>query len=276
MDELKNTLMKMFLGVIILTLLLYANVVLFAYLVAPNIINFADTLGLLAFFVSIWNWTWTNWSLLHFDGSYVIIAGQPAVAYLLYRFFGSILATFGIGFLILMHKRPQIIALNLYKPKEKVHGDAKWATESQVEHAGLRAKEGMLLGQDDSGYYVSTGFQHSLLFAPTGSGKGVGFVIPNLLFWQDSCVVHDIKLENYDLTAGWRASIGQKCYVWSPAEPDGFTHCYNPIDWVSSKPGQMVDDVQKLANLILAKQDFWENEARSLFVGVVLYPMAFG
>ncbi len=166
------------------------------------------------------------------------------------------------------------MAAKIYVPKEKVHGDAKWADESEIARAGLRAKEGMLLGQDDGGYYVSPGFQHALLFAPTGSGKGVGFVIPNLLFWRDSCVVHDIKLENYDSTAGWRESIGQKCYVWAPAEPDGYTHCYNPIDWVSSKPGQMVDDVQKLANLLLAKQDFWENEARSLFVGVVLYLLA--
>jgi len=132
----------------------------------------------------------------------------------------------------------------------------------------------MLLGVDDSGYFVAAGFQHTLLFAPTGSGKGVGFVIPNLLFWQESCVVHDIKLENHQLTSGWRESIGQKCYVWAPGDPDGNTHCYNPIDWVSTKPGQMVDDVQKLASLILPKQEFWENEARSLFLGVVLYLIA--
>ena len=57
----------------------------------------------------------------------------------------------------------------------------------------------MLLGVDGKGYLVAGGYQHSLLFAPTGSGKGVGFVIPNLLFWKDSVFVHDIKLENYEL-----------------------------------------------------------------------------
>jgi type IV secretion system protein VirD4 len=113
-----------------------------------------------------------------------------------------------------------------------------------------------------------------LLFAPTGSGKGVGFVIPNLLFWEDSVVVHDIKLENYELTSGWRAKKGQQVFVWSPADPDGNTHCYNPIDWVSNKPGQMVDDVQKIASLIMPEKEFWNNEARSLFVGVVLYLIA--
>jgi type IV secretion system protein VirD4 len=167
-----------------------------------------------------------------------------------------------------------IIAWRLFTPREKVYGDASWASESDIKRANLRSKEGMLLGVDDAGYFVSEGFQHALLFAPTGSGKGVGFVIPNLLFWTHSAVVHDIKLENYELTSGWRAKQGQEVYVWEPSNPDGVTHCYNPIDWVSSKPGQMVDDVQKIANLILPKQDFWENEARSLFLGVVLYLIA--
>ncbi|AEI88750.1 type IV secretion system protein VirD4 [Candidatus Midichloria mitochondrii IricVA] len=132
----------------------------------------------------------------------------------------------------------------------------------------------MLIGRDKKGFLVASGYQHALLFAPTGSGKGVGFVIPNLLYWQDSVFVHDIKLENYELTSGWRQKMGQKVYCWNPANPDGITHCYNPIDWISTKPGQMVDDVQKIANLIMPEKEFWNNEARSLFVGVVLYLVA--
>ena len=164
--------------------------------------------------------------------------------------------------------------LEFFKTKEEVYGSADWASQDDIDRAQLRAKHGLLLGVDDGGYYVADGFQHALLFAPTGSGKGVGFVIPNLLFWDHSIVVHDIKLENHQLTSGWRAKQGQEVYVWEPSNPDGITHCYNPIDWVSSKPGQMVDDVQKIANLILPKQDFWENEARSLFLGVVLVLLA--
>lgn len=69
-----------------------------------------------------------------------------------------------------------------FKFKENVFGDARWATANDIKKAGLREKHGMLLGQDEDSYYVADGFQHALLFAPTGSGKGVGFVIPNLLF----------------------------------------------------------------------------------------------
>lgn len=168
----------------------------------------------------------------------------------------------------------RIKSLEFFRATEEVYGSASWASEADIERAGLRAKQGMLLGQDSIGYYIADGFQHALLFAPTGSGKGVGFVIPNLLFWQDSVVVHDIKLENHQLTSGWREAQGQECYVWEPSNPDGITHCYNPIDWISTKPGQMVDDVQKISNLIMPEKDFWNNEARSLFVGVVLYLLA--
>lgn len=168
----------------------------------------------------------------------------------------------------------RIKALQFFVQQEKVYGDANWATYEDIERAGLRSKQGMLLGVNSGGYFIADGYQHAMLFAPTGSGKGVGFVIPNLLFWDQSIVVHDIKLENHSLTSGWREKQGQQVFVWEPSNPDGITHCYNPIDWVSTKPGQMVDDVQKISNLIMPEKDFWNNEARSLFLGVVLYLIA--
>lgn len=158
------------------------------------------------------------------------------------------------------------------KLKESVHGDAHWATEVEIRQAKLRARKGILLGRTGANnYLVADDFQHVLLFAPTGSGKGVGFVIPNLLFWQESVICHDIKMENHELCSGYRKKIGHEVFLWNPADPDGISHCYNPLDWISPKPGQMVDDVQKICNLILPEQEFWQNEARSLLLGVILY-----
>lgn len=192
--------------------------------------------------------------------------------YFIARYFLSLLIPVMLYFFLVYKYRHAIYEKRPFKDPESIHGDARWATEKDIVKAGLRAKKGMLLGVDKKGYLVASGYQHALLFAPTGSGKGVGFVIPNLLYWEDSVFVHDIKLENYELTSGFRSTkLGQKVFVWNPANPDGFTHCYNPIDWVSNKPGQMVDDVQKIANLIMPEKEFWNNEARSLFVGVVLY-----
>ena len=177
------------------------------------------------------------------------------------------------GLLLLFMLRAPLIDFRPFKKKEKLHGDAHWAEEPDIRRAKLRSKKGMLLGRTGRNkYLIADDFQHILLFAPTGSGKGVGFVIPNLLFWDQSVVCHDIKLENFELTSGYRQNkLGQSVYVWNPADPDGNTHCYNPLDWVSTKPGQMVDDVQKICNLILPEQEFWQNEARSLLLGVILY-----
>lgn len=189
-----------------------------------------------------------------------------------------ILATFapiGILGMLAFFLRAPLSDFRPFDKEESLHGDAKWAGEKEIKKANLRSKKGLILGRDSRGYLVAPGFQHALLFAPTGSGKGVGMVIPNLLFWDESVFVHDIKLENYEITSGYRRDVmKQDVYLWNPASPDGLTHCYNPFDWVSKKPGQMVDDVQKIANLILPEQEFWNNEARSLFVGVALYLQA--
>ncbi len=158
---------------------------------------------------------------------------------------------------------------------ESIHGDAHWATPKEIKKMGLRSKTGLLLGSYQKKMLIADGYQHILLFAPTGSGKGVGFVVPNLLFWRDSVIVHDIKLENYELSSGWRRSqLKQKVFLWNPADPDGISHCYNPMDWISKKPGQMVDDVQKICNFLLPKQEFWSNEARALLTGIMLYLVA--
>ncbi|UAT43288.1 type IV secretory system conjugative DNA transfer family protein [Anaplasmataceae bacterium AB001_6] len=196
--------------------------------------------------------------------------GRPEYK-LLFAFFTPLL----LVFIIFWRMRDTLLDWRPYRQKESVHGDADWASERVIRKAGLRSRKGMLLGRDKKGYLIADGYQHALLFAPTGSGKGVGFVIPNLLYWEDSVIVHDIKLENFELTSGWRKQkLKQDVFCWSPADPDGKSHCYNPLDWVSKKTGQMVDDVQKIASLLMPEQDFWVNEARSLFLGVVLYLLA--
>ena len=213
-------------------------------------------------FRSFWAYWWQYKSQLTSTDFLIYMFGPIGVA-----IFVSIITLFVI--------RAPLVDFRPLRKKETIHGDARWASEGDVKFAKLRAKKGMILGVTGrSDYLIADDFQHVLLFAPTGSGKGVGFVIPNLLFWQESVVCHDIKLENYELTSGWRAKQGQKIFLWNPADPDGHSHCYNPLDWISEKPGQMVDDVQKICNLILPEQEFWQNEARSLMLGVILYLVA--
>ncbi len=208
----------------------------------------------------------------YYASYYLPHIGSIASAMPVQQIFLPQIGAFLVSLILLYIMRAPLIDFRPFKMKESIHGDAHWATEAEVKSAKLRAKKGLLLGRTKVGYLIADDFQHVLLFAPTGSGKGVGFVIPNLLFWEQSLVCHDIKLENYELTSGYRRNkLNQEVFVWNPADPDGISHCYNPLDWISTKPGQMVDDVQKICNLILPEQEFWQNEARSLMLGVVLY-----
>lgn len=189
------------------------------------------------------------------------------------QFYAPVYAGLFFGMFTLFMMRAPLMDFRPFRKKEKIHGDAKWSNEADIRRAKMRSKKGFLMGRTGaSNYLIIDDFQHVLLFAPTGSGKGVGFVIPNLLFWEESVVVHDIKGENFELTSGYRnRKLGQPCFYWNPADPNGLSHCYNPLDWISDKPGQMVDDVQKICNLVLPEQEFWQNEARSLMLGVILY-----
>ncbi len=189
------------------------------------------------------------------------------------KFYGPVIAGAFFGLFTLFMMRAVLLDFQPFRKKEKIHGDAKWSDEAAIRRAKMRCKKGFLMGRTGAAnYLIIDDFQHVLLFAPTGSGKGVGFVIPNLLFWEESIICHDIKGENYELTSGYRWNkLKQQCYYWNPADPNGISHCYNPLDWISEKPGQMVDDVQKICNLVLPEQEFWQNEARSLMLGIILY-----
>jgi type IV secretion system protein VirD4 len=75
-----------------------------------------------------------------------------------------------------------------------------------------------VLGRYDRNYLRHDGPEHVLCFAPTRSGKGVGLVVPSLLTWPGSAIVHDIKGENWQLTAGFRARHG-RVLLFDPTNP---------------------------------------------------------
>ncbi|MDR3289791.1 MAG: type IV secretory system conjugative DNA transfer family protein [Rickettsiales bacterium] len=167
-----------------------------------------------------------------------------------------------------------------YKPFKVSKGgaDAHWATPAEMKKAGLMCDgSGMTMGRFKGKLLVveKKNCQHVLLFAPTGSGKGVGFCLPNLLFWDDSVIVHDVKLENFEITSGYRQKyMKQKCFLWNPADQDGYSHCYNPMDFIAREYGKQVDDVMKITKFLLPKEEFWTNEGRALVTGIMLALLA--
>ena len=116
-----------------------------------------------------------------------------------------------------------------------------------------------------------------MLSAPTRSGKGVGVVVPNLLNWSDSVVVLDIKGENYDITAGYRAERGQAVYAFSPFEETARSHRWNPLTAVRTSPLHRVGDLLTIGQVFFpndgsgtSSEAFFNDQARNLFLGLGL------
>ena len=116
-----------------------------------------------------------------------------------------------------------------------------------------------------------------MLSAPTRSGKGVGVVIPNLLNWPDSVVVLDIKGENYDVTAGYRARHGQAVYAFSPFDEGACSHRWNPLTAVRTSPLHRIGDLLAIGQVFFpndgsttSSEAFFNDQARNLFMGLGL------
>lgn len=168
------------------------------------------------------------------------------------------------------------VALLLNRPNTQ-HGDAHFASENEIRKAGLRSTDGLLLGKKGGAYLCASGQLGAIMFAPPRSGKGVGFGVPNLLNWQGSAIVTDIKLENYEVTSRFRQVHGQRIVNFSPLAADGRTHRYNPLDFVSHDANLRVNDLQKLTFKLLPTPEndnpMWANEGRDLLEGFILYLM---
>jgi type IV secretion system protein VirD4 len=153
------------------------------------------------------------------------------------------------------------------------YGSSRWALRREVAEAGLFEPKGVFLGTLKGRYLRHDGPEHVMCFAPTRSGKGVGLVIPTLLSWPHSAVIHDIKGENWQLTSGWRSRFSH-CLLFNPTDPRSAK--YNPLLEVR-KGRHEVRDVQNVADILvdpegmLERRNHWEKTSHSLLVGVILH-----
>ena len=95
---------------------------------------------------------------------------------------------------------------------------------------------------------------HTAIFAPTGAGKGVSFVIPHLLTCRESTVVVDPKGENALITAAVREKFGHKVVRLDPFQlttrtPDSL----NPLDFIRADSPLALDYCRDLANALVIR-----------------------
>jgi type IV secretion system protein VirD4 len=174
------------------------------------------------------------------------------------------------------------IAMSVWRAREaktiETYGSARWAQPEEVKDAGLLGPDGVVLGKLDHAYLRHDGPEHVLCFAPTRSGKGVGLVVPSLLTWPGSSIVHDIKGENWQLTAGFRARHG-RVLLFDPTNSK--SAAYNPL--LEVRRGEWeVRDVQNIADILvdpegsLEKRNHWEKTSHALLVGAILHVLYAG
>jgi len=176
--------------------------------------------------------------------------------------------------------------------RDTTFGSAQWADLAHLQEHGLIGNSGLTLG-----YYQQDGEQvpvhytsdrHLLTVAPTRSGKGVSAVIPNLLTYEGSALVIDPKGENAMISSARRGKghsglnipgMGQEVHVVDPWGITGMpSACFNPLDWLDPANPDIAENALMLADSIVTPREaastadpFWDNEARALAMGFILF-----
>ena len=169
---------------------------------------------------------------------------------------------------------------------EGIHGTAHWASQAEIEEAGLlpargRPGAGVYVGgwldkRNQLHYLRHNGPEHIAAIAPTRSGKGVALVVPTLLSWPHSLVVNDQKAELWNLTAGWREkNAGNVVLRFDPSAETGSV-AFNPLAEIRLETIHEVGDVQNLVTILVdpdgkGMMDHWAKTSYAFLVGAVLH-----
>lgn len=169
------------------------------------------------------------------------------------------------------------IVLNI-NPHRGLHGDARFATSADI----LASKSVALGNKESKGIVVGT-YKGQLvryikpdfvsLGAGTRAGKGAGIVIPNLLEWQDSLIVLDIKQECFNITSKYRRDVlKQQVFLFNPFSFE--THTFNPFHYLNLDHVEGSTDLMGMAEIIyptdsvIGAERHFNNAAQSLFIAL--------
>jgi type IV secretion system protein VirD4 len=169
------------------------------------------------------------------------------------------------------------LLLMLWDRKDKsLHGDAKFQDSTEVAASGLYTNRGgIIVGTAYSRYIRASDQTHVLIEAPTGGGKGVGVIIPNLLDRDGSSITLDLKGENYDICSGYLAAHGVRVYRVELLHRTGRTHRFNPLSYIDrNSEVEVIGELRKFAEQLYPQEgdnSYWSDKAKSAFIGVGAY-----
>lgn len=161
---------------------------------------------------------------------------------------------------------------------QTTHGAADWMNADLAANLGLYGSDGILMAKGQRGIMRYSLGRHSMVVAPSRSGKGVSFVVPNLLHWPGSAFAIDPKGELAHLTAARRRNMGQKVYVLDPCRVSGQpVSRFNPLEWLS-RSFSYDTDLKRIIQALTPERGgtaaFWNDAPRALLSGIISYQIA--
>jgi type IV secretion system protein VirD4 len=154
------------------------------------------------------------------------------------------------------------------------YGKAKWAKgHFRLWRLGLTARHGVVVGIQGRKILRYDKPLSTLLLAPAGTGKTRGTIIPTVLSYRGSVIVHDPKGEVYDNTAGFRAKLGRVLRIeWSSPTR---SLCWNPLSAgnLPSDAGERGNAVDRLCAVAIPgdPKSFWISSPRLALSAITLF-----
>ncbi len=125
---------------------------------------------------------------------------------------------------------------------------------------------------------------HLLTCAPSGAGKSVSVLVPNLLSYPGSCVVTDPKGELALLTMDHRCErMKHRCLVFDPfgiLKDEGIRSAsMNPLDFIDATSPKFLSQCKDLANLLVVrtgeeKEPHWNDSAELILTSMIAFVCA--
>ncbi|MCG7870522.1 MAG: type IV secretory system conjugative DNA transfer family protein [Candidatus Thiodiazotropha lotti] len=191
-----------------------------------------------------------------------------------------------------MQTREQYEAAHLYSRDPHLHGSARWADRAHLKarHYGEQGRIFLGYGLPEhtkaSSYPITSNTQrHLLTIAPTRSGKLLTASAPRCMEHTGSLVVLDVKDGELALiTARYRRDVlGHKVIIVDPWDQVcsslGFTPArFNVLDGLDPDGDDFVEDAMQIADSLVTdrgvKEPFWNDEAKAMIVGLIMYVAA--
>lgn len=159
--------------------------------------------------------------------------------------------------------------------RRRTHGSARWASWLALVKIGILGRKGLIVGHTYGRFIRYRGDGAVLVYAPMGTGKTSGLVLPALLDRSRRTIVcTDPKGELAAIAGRWRNRLGP---VWrlDALHPET-SHRFNPLDLVRVATHHEADDAAMVADLLViseSAEQHWDSSAKQLITALIRHTL---